>query len=200
MFTQTLTKLNHNGATLITLESIASAVELSKTIIQKEAVRSQVLVIQPEPSVLDDNLLILLTGLRKRYPKNTKLIELMPPEYDQQLGEALKQQKELASTKAEEAMSQPAYSQSDFNQIPPDIREFTVHAMREPAWNLLMFLQDTAEELGLGKLWLCFVYKLHVEQGYYPKLAVRTRGVRKGWVGELGKLLGTHPLAFYKTT
>ncbi len=197
MSTTQLTKLKHNGATFISLESIASAVELSQTILQKEAVRSGLLVTQPEPSILDGSLVMLLTGVRRRYPKhqkvNTLLTELTPPQA------ALTQQQELADTTTAEVASRPEVEKvnrslcGDFNLLPAEIREFTVHAMQESDYNFLNWQNLLLHQNGIEELepiWTAFVYKLHVERGNYPKLPVRVRGCIYGWQGEIAKRLG----------
>lgn len=197
MSTQILAKLNHNGYTLITLESIASCVELSQTIIQKEAVRSGLLVTQPETSILDASLVMLLTGLRRRYPKNQKvstlLAELTPPQA------ALTHQEQLTDSKIPQVASRPEVEtvdkllHNDFNLLPAEIREMTVHAMQQSDYNFLDWQNLLLHQNGKGELehlWTAFVYKLHVEKGYYPKLAVQVRGCIYGWQGEIAKRLG----------
>jgi len=182
----------------VTLDGLAQSTGLSETIVRNAAVRSKTLLTVPCLCVPSDSLLVVLRDLKKRYPTNNNVLTLFNKGVEQYTaevcpvqignGKALDESKALDKTN-QRVTEQQLIDTQQFSHIPVEIREWTVAAMKEPDYNFLQEVGCQAECLGLLEFWTASVYKLHVEKGYYPKLAVRVRGCIYGWQGQLAKQL-----------
>lgn len=180
----------------VTIADLSAALGLSQTIIQKSAVRTKSIQTNPCLCIPSDRLALVLHDLKQRYPANRQAIEQEMP-----VEEATRQYDVSLDTNTLQAGNVPCimssalvdYSGAEFNNLPLEIRDTTVHAMKEADYNSLTYQYSILCDSGwsdMGSLWTAFVLKLHREDGYYPKLPIRVRGCIYGWQGQLASVLG----------